>query len=53
MHWLVRSYNKHNADRFHEEHASKQQEAISEDGSFNQSEVIELLALLQGQIEGE
>ena len=33
--------------------ASKQQEASSEDGSFNQSKVIELLALLQGQSEGE
>ena len=32
---------------------SKQQEASSDDGSFNQCKVIESLALLQGQCEGE
>ena len=31
----------------------QQQEAISKDGSFNQSKVIEYIAILQGQSEGE
>ena len=42
-----------NREKASEQASSKEQEASSKDGSFNQSKVIELLALFQGQSEGE
>ena len=53
VHWSVRIYNEYNADRFDKEQAIKQRETSSEEGSFNQSKVIEFLDILQGQSEGE
>ena len=47
------SNENQNKEQASKQAISKQQEAISKDGSFNQSKVIEYIALLQGQSEGE
>ena len=47
------SNENQNKEQASEKVSSKQQEASSKDGSFNQSKVIEYIALLQGQSEGE
>ena len=47
------SNENQNKEQASEQGSSKQQEASSKDGSFNQSKVIEYIALLQGQSEDE
>ena len=47
------SNENQNKEQASEQASSKQQEAISKDGRFNKSKVIELLALVKGKSEGE